>query len=151
MPIELEGTLPWSWAQARLVANRNYWVVTVGADGHPHATPVWGVWDPDRDTFHFSCAPSSLKARNLAGNPHVVVAVDDTVEVVSVEGSARRVEGAARAAERFAEKYEPDPAARSAMSEFMLSHAVFEVTPVRAIGIIEREDDFSRRATRWVF
>ncbi len=34
--------LPWSWAAERLLANRNYWVVTVSAAGRPHVLPVWG-------------------------------------------------------------------------------------------------------------
>jgi hypothetical protein len=37
--------LPWTWAVERLLANRNFWVVTVSAEGRPHALPVWGVWD----------------------------------------------------------------------------------------------------------
>jgi hypothetical protein len=28
---------------------------------------------------------------------------------------------------------------------------IVEVTPERAFGIIESEDDFARRATRWVW
>jgi hypothetical protein len=28
---------------------------------------------------------------------------------------------------------------------------IFEVTPERAFAIIEREDEFSNRATRWTF
>ena len=35
--------LPWGWAAERLVPNKNYWVVTVSANGAPHALPVWGV------------------------------------------------------------------------------------------------------------
>lgn len=155
VPDDLDGALPWDWAQQRLVSNHNYWVGTVGSDGRPHSTPVWGVWDAATDRFYFSCAPDSLKARNVATNPHVVVTVDDTVEMVSVEGVAAPAdssgEAATAAAATYAEKYEPDPQRRPGMVEFMLSHAVYEVVPTKAIGVIEREDDFARRATRWVF
>lgn len=151
VPDDLDGTLEWSWARDRLVANRNYWVVTVDPAGRPHSTPVWGVWDPEDDAFTFSCAPDALKARNIARNPHVVVTVDDTVEVVSVEGVAAPLNDARAAAEAYARKYEEDPGRRPQMVEFMLSHAVFSVRPTKAIGIIEREDDFARRATRWVW
>ncbi|MDX1450306.1 MAG: hypothetical protein R3246_14750, partial [Acidimicrobiia bacterium] len=35
--------------------------------------------------------------------------------------------------------------------EFLLANALFEVVPTRVYAIIEREDEFSRRATRWSF
>lgn len=88
VPIDLEGALPWGWAAERLAPCRNFWVTTVDPRHRPHSMPVWGVWSEDDQRFFFSCAPSSLKARNLAENPNVVVAIDDTVEVVSVEGVA---------------------------------------------------------------
>ena len=33
VPDEVDGALAWSWAQERLVRNKNYWVVTVSAGG----------------------------------------------------------------------------------------------------------------------
>ena len=39
-----EGMLPWSWADERLEASRNYWIVTAAEDGEPSSAPVWGVW-----------------------------------------------------------------------------------------------------------
>ncbi len=145
--------LPWSWAAERLVPNRNYWVVTASADARPHALPVWGVWDDDVQRFCFSCSPDARKARNLAENPQVVVAVDDTVECVSVEGRARVLEpsapGRERWIDRYLAKYQPLSAALTA--EFVRSHLVVEVVPERAFGIIERDDEFAERATRWVF
>jgi hypothetical protein len=33
----------------------------------------------------------------------------------------------------------------------MRENTIFEVTPERAFGIIEREDEFAQRATRWVW
>jgi hypothetical protein len=152
VPTDLDDALPWEWAEERLVANRNYWVVTVDPAGRPHATPVWGLWEVATQRFWFSCAPSALKARNIAANPHVVITVADTVEVVSLEGTAHAADSGPRAvAEAWAAKYEPDPVKAAAMADFMLSHAMFEVVPTKAIGIIEREDDFARRATRWTW
>lgn len=37
------------------------------------------------------------------------------------------------------------------MEAFVRSHAIIEVTPNRAFGIIEREDEFAHRATRWTW
>jgi nitroimidazol reductase NimA-like FMN-containing flavoprotein (pyridoxamine 5'-phosphate oxidase superfamily) len=144
--------LPWEWAAERLVANRNYWVVTVSGAGRPHALPVWGVWDDDEHRFAFSCGPSSRKARNITANAAVVITNSDTVECVSVEGVAAVVpdddERRERWIARYVEKYEPRS---EAMAEFVRGHLVIEVEPDRAFGIVEREDEFSTRATRWRF
>ncbi len=88
--------LPWSWASERLVANRNFWVVTVSGEGRPHALPVWGVWDEGVARFGFSCGPRSRKARNLAANPRTVIMTESTVECLSVEGRAQPVADEAR-------------------------------------------------------
>lgn len=144
--------LPWSWAAERLIANRNYWVVTVSADGRPHALPVWGVWDDDDRRFGFSCAPRSRKARNLAADPRAVIMVDDTVECLSMEGRAAPVADDERRAEwieRYLAKYQPISPGISA--DFLRENLIVEFEPERAFAVIEREEEFSSRATRWVF
>jgi hypothetical protein len=153
VPADTDGTLPWSWAEERLARNRNYWVVTASASGRPHAMPVWGVWLADAGEFWFSCSPNARKLRNIDANPNVVVAIDDTVECISLEGRARRAERgeAAPMADAYLAKYWDDPAVHDEMREFVLGHAVVAVTPERAFGIIEREAEFAERATRWVW
>lgn len=155
VPADLDGTLAWPWAQERLAANKNYWVVTASASARPHAMPVWGVWLTDDDQFWFSCATTARKARNLSENPQCAVAVDDTVECVSVEGVARRIDldveaaGFSRMVTAYLAKYFPDSTEHVETEAFLRSNAVFAVTPERAFGVIEREDEFSQRATRW--
>ncbi len=144
--------LPWSWAAERLIANRNFWVVTVSAAGRPHALPVWGVWDDDDERFGFSCGPRARKARNLEANGRAVIMTADTVECVSIEGRATPVrddEGQARWIERYLAKYQP--LAPSISADFLRQNLIVEFEPERAFGIIEREEEFSTRATRWVF
>lgn len=144
--------LPWSWAAERLLACRNFWVVTASAGGRPHALPVWGVWDDDEHRFFFSSAPHARRIRNLAANRQVVVAVDSTVEVVSVEGRAALVTDDDRRrtwARRYLDKYlslAPD-----LTEEFVLGGAVVEVVPEKVLSVIERADEFATRPTRWVF
>ena len=153
VPADSTDALPWTWAQQRLIDNKNYWVVTVSASGRPHALPVWGVWLPETDRFWFSCSPNARKARNIAENAQCVVTVDDTVECVSVEGIAGPMtddEARSSAAVEYAAKYAP-PDEREAMSAFVLSHAVFAVRPVKAVAIIEREEEFATKATRWTW
>jgi nitroimidazol reductase NimA-like FMN-containing flavoprotein (pyridoxamine 5'-phosphate oxidase superfamily) len=144
--------LPWSWAAERLAANKNYWVVTVSASGRPHSLPVWGVWDDAAHRFMFSCAPASRKAANIGQNPQVVVTIDDTVHCVSVEGRATSIDDDARRGawvDRYLDKYRPYSEALS--REFVASSRMYEVEPDRAFGIVEEEDAFATRATRWVF
>jgi hypothetical protein len=155
VPSDVDGALPWEWAEERLVANHNYWVVTVDPRGRPHSTPVWGVWMADEERFWFSCAEASLKARNLASNPNVVVTSADTVEVVSVEGTAARAQldssRARTVAEAYGAKYESEPDKQAALAEFVLATAFHVVEPVRAFGIIEHEEQFAATATRWAW
>jgi nitroimidazol reductase NimA-like FMN-containing flavoprotein (pyridoxamine 5'-phosphate oxidase superfamily) len=155
VPADPAGALPWAWAQERLVRNRNYWVVTTSASGRPHALPVWGVWLPQTDRFWFSCSPTSRKLRNIVENPQCAVTVDDTVECVSVEGRARVADPVRDADDMqqmiaaYVAKYWADPESHGEMEAFLRAHAIVEVTPDRAFGIIEREDEFPTRATRW--
>lgn len=145
--------LAWSWAAERLARNRNYWVVTASDDARPHAMPVWGVWDDDEHRFAFSCGPRARKAANVRANPFVVFTVDDTEECLAVEGRARFVEADdARQdvwIQRYLAKYRP--LAPELSEEFLRENLVVEVEPDRAFAVIERADEFSQRATRWIF
>lgn len=142
--------LPWSWAAQRLTGARNYWVVTVSATGRPHTLPVWGVWDDAEHRFCFSCGPRSRKAKELAVNRQVSFAPEDTVEAVSVEGTAVIVEDETRRErwiERYLTKYRPISAELS--GDFLRENLIVEVTAERAFAVIERDDEFATRATRW--
>lgn len=144
--------LPWDWAGERLTASHNYWVITVSAACAPHSLPVWGVWDDNDLQFMFSCAPMAQKARNIAANPRVAFTVDNTVECVSVQGSAALLTDPARIdtwVDRYVAKYGPE--SPEGLGDFVRQHAVFEVTPTSAHAIIEREAEFALRATRWRF
>jgi general stress protein 26 len=88
-PTKGSGLLPWSWAEQRLVASRNYWVASRWPDGRPHAMPVWGVWHDG--SFWFSSSRRSRKARNLAADPRCMVTTENAVEPVVVEGTAEVV------------------------------------------------------------
>jgi len=157
VPADPAGALPWSWAEQRLMSSKNFWVVTASAGGRPHSMPVWGVWLPETERFWFSCSPNARKARNIRENPQCAVTVDDTVECVSVEGLARIVvpaleqEAVDRAIAAYALKYGDGESSEAELAEFVRSHALVEVTPDRAFGIIERPDEFAQKATRWTW
>lgn len=143
--------LPWSWAAERLARSRNFWVVTASASARPHAMPVWGVWDDGEQRFAFSCGPRSRKAANLRVNPQATVASEDTVEALSIEGRAVEIDGDRREQwiERYLAKYRG--MAPELTADFLRANLMFELTPERALAIIERGDEFAERATRWRF
>ena len=143
--------MPWSWAEKRLADSKNFWLTTVGPDGRPHSMPLWGVWEKGEEAFWFSCAEESLKVRNIASNPNVVVAADNTVEVVSVEGTAEPLAGRADVAAAWGAKYASDEQTKEDLTAFFLGGAQYVVRPRKAFGLIERDDEFGPKATRWVW
>jgi hypothetical protein len=157
VPEDADGLLPWSWAAERLAASRNFWVATASKTGRPHAMPVWGLWMEERHRFFFSSAPSARKVANLRANPGVVVTVDDTVEVVVVEGQAHEIRTAehrdivARWAAKYGVDGADDQASADQLEEFLADTVGFLVEPERAFAIIERPEEFGPRATRWVW
>lgn len=155
VPDDPDGILPWTWAAERLTRSRNYWLTHVDPSGRPHSMPLWGVWDDETNTFWFGTDASSFRVRNMSANPAVVVAADDTVEVVSVEGTATKVDNrpatAQRAAELWGAKYAGEAGSAEDLTSFFLQGTVFRVDPVKAFGIIERAEEFGPSATRWVW
>jgi hypothetical protein len=87
---------PWEDIERLLVDAQLYWIVTVRADGRPHAVPLVGVWHDG--AFAFCTGPEEQKQRNLDGNPRVAVTTGatggqgwDVGKDVVLEGSAVRV------------------------------------------------------------
>jgi len=142
---EGQGLLPWSWAEQRLTASRRYWLATVWPDGRPHVAPVWGVWFEGR--FFFSTGGRSRKTINLRADAACVVTTEDAIGPVIIDGTASAVTDPDRlqtVIEAYSAKYAdspPDP----------VENPIFEVTPIRAIGLAEDEAHFTASATRWTF
>ena len=133
--------LPFSYAEQRLAAARNYWLATVGADGRPHLMVVWAVW-LDRALL-FSTGRRSRKTRNLRHEPRCSIAAQcagDT-ELVVVEGTAeqRPLATLGPFVAEVRRKYDTD------MTE-LLDEPVFAVRPEKIIGL---DETFSAHATRW--
>jgi PPOX class probable F420-dependent enzyme len=141
-----EGLLPWTWAQERLAASRNYWVATSRPDGRPHVAPVWGVWLDNQ--FLFSTGQRTVKARNLTANPNVVICTERADEAVFLEGVAATLSDAAirnRFVTAYKEKYDWD------MSGDADAGPIYTVQPKVVFGFIEAASQFATTATRWTF
>jgi general stress protein 26 len=139
-----EGRLPWRWAEERLAASRNYWIVTAGPGGRPHAMPVWGLWLDG--AVWFSSDRASRKARNIEAGPDIVVHLESGDEVVILEGRAEVVADRP-ALERFARGYEEKYGFRMDLDEPI--GLVYRLRPRTSFGWTESE--FPRSATRWDF
>ncbi|MEU5654151.1 pyridoxamine 5'-phosphate oxidase family protein [Streptomyces sp. NPDC047737] len=148
---------PWAEAVALLEGAELYWLSTVRPDGRPHVTPLIGLWS--NGALHFCTGPSERKARNLAGNPEVVLTtgtntLDEGFDVV-VEGRAARVTEEPRLialAEAWEAKYGAEW--HFGVTDGMFSNGaggravVFAVTPRTAFGFA-KGDPYGQ--TRWSF
>jgi Pyridoxamine 5'-phosphate oxidase len=131
-----DGLLPWSFAETRLLAARNYWLATVHPDGRPHVTPLWGVWV--ERALYFDGLPTTRWGRNLAVNARASINLESADEVVILEGEVEDLETSMELGQRvvaaWSAKYgelEPQPATRG----------IFRLRPVRArafTGSLER-------------
>ena len=147
-----------SWDDARRELERAeiFWISTVRPDGRPHVAPLIAVWDGE--ALWFCTGPDERKARNLEGNPRVVLttgcnALGEGLDVV-VEGEAINVRDEAELqgiADAYVAKY--GEAWRFAVRDGAFRHQsgdalVFRVAPATAFGF-GRGDMYSQ--TRWRF
>lgn len=137
-----EGMLPWSWAEERLLAARNYWVSSTRENGAPHAAPVWGLWIDDGVVFGTS--RRSRKAENLERDPRAVVHLESGDEVVLLEGEVETIVLDDRLAEAYEAKYQFRPNPETAEGELWC-----RLRP--AIAAAWRESDYTKSATRFTF
>lgn len=87
---------PWDAIERLLADAQLYWIITVRADGRPHAVPLVGVWHDG--AFAFCTGSEEQKQRNLDANNRVAVTTGSTGaggwgngKDVVLEGTAERV------------------------------------------------------------
>jgi Pyridoxamine 5'-phosphate oxidase len=147
-PKGTKGLLPWSFAEQRLKKSHNYWITTVKPDSSPHTMVVWGLWQDGR--FLFSTGSKSRKARNLAENPHCIVANEKAEEAIIVEGVAEMADVAARRKflPLYEKKYKFDMGGMKA-DILAMKEPVFAVRPLVVFAMWEKH--FQSKSTRWKF
>jgi general stress protein 26 len=84
-----DNGLCWPEIAARLAPARNYWLCTTTPSGAPHAAPVWGV--VTGHTLYLYSERRTVKARNLADDPRVLVHLESGEDVLIVRGTAEDV------------------------------------------------------------
>ena len=143
-------TLPWSWAEERLVDSPHYWIATTRPDGRPHVRPVWAVW-LDGGLFF---STGSLATGNLETSPEISVNLESGGEVVILEGTAQLLDDRGllvRICNVYNEKYAWDLDPDAPPGPF------YEVRPRVAFGWVsdptglDRGAAFHGTATRWRF
>ena len=143
---------PWQDIERLLTDAQLYWIITVRADGRPHAVPLVGVWH--EGAFAFCTGAEEQKQRNLDANAQVAVATGsmgahgwDSGKDVVVEGTAVRVTGSQALqalADAWYAKYGEDWKYEVRGQEFVeLSHSgggttggarVYRVAPAKVIA-----------------
>jgi len=79
-----EDSMTWAEVAGRLAAARNFWVSSTTGSGAPHAAPVWGA--VTGGTLYLYTERSTVKARNLAADPRVVIHLESAEDVLIVRG-----------------------------------------------------------------
>jgi nitroimidazol reductase NimA-like FMN-containing flavoprotein (pyridoxamine 5'-phosphate oxidase superfamily) len=144
VPEDNDRLLPWSHAEEKLKAAKNYWVATASEQKTPHAVPVWGVWLDE--ALYFGIGPRS--SRNIKVNPQVSVHLESGDQVVIVEGRVDQISGvdpelSKRLDDAFAEKYDWRPSSEGEPA----GEGSLVLHPKRAFAWTSFPGD----ATRWTF
>jgi hypothetical protein len=137
VPKSKKGLLPWTYVTSRMEQSRNYWIVTAGADGRPHAVPTWGVWVDD--ALYFGGGPEVRWARNLRANPAVAAHLESGDEVVTIEGHIGLVESDA------------DPVCLRVQDAYEAKYGMRHPAPFWVLepALVLAWSDLGRDATRW--
>jgi hypothetical protein len=147
IPEHLDGVLPWSWAEERLVEAPVYWVATVLPSGRPHVTPIWGVWVDG--AFWMEGGSNTRRFRNLAANPAAVVTLERANDALILEGEADLVTSLdAGLTERLLTAYRKYVASHNyEASPENWRDGIWRVRPRKVLGW----SDFPADTTRWTF
>ena len=149
VPKSKKGLLPWKWAEDRLNKTREYWIATTRPDGRPHVMVVWALWM--NGCIYFSTGASTVKARNLAQNPHCTMCADNAAEAVIVEGvveTERDVDTIRKYVPLYEKKYK-FKLGEMGENLIALKDPLFSLRPTTVFGFWEKK--FSTSATRWIF
>jgi hypothetical protein len=141
--------LDWSTVVRRFELARNWWVHTSGPAG-PHAVPIWGVVLDE--TLIFYGDPATVRSRNLAGDPRLVMTLEDGERPLIVHGVAHRRGRAALRRElitAYREKYRGEHDAEYLLdTDYAAQAHAYEVEPTKALAWeVTALDDWQIR--RW--
>lgn len=149
VPKSKKGLLPWKWAEDRLKKSRQYWIATTRPDERPHVMVVWALWMDG--AIYFSTGADTVKARNLAKNPHCTMCTENAAEAVIIEGvveTERDVETVRKFVLLYEKKYK-FKLGEMGENLIALKDPTFCLRPKVGFGFWEKK--FAPTATRWIF
>jgi hypothetical protein len=123
------GHIPWSNVDRRLASMREIWIATASPKGRPDAVPVWFWWDGE--VAYFTCKSGTVKPRNIAQEPNVVLHNGDGADPIILKGRAEQVTDRAeleRVDAAYQEKY-VDPGSGATASILTDEDDVYRVAP----------------------
>ena len=145
-----DNALSWPEVAARLAAARNYWLCTTTPSGSPHAAPVWGV--VTGQVLYLYSERRTVKARNVAADPRVVVHLESGEDVVIVRGTAKDLGTPAQVPDVVAAlsaKYTGEDDRQYLPDADPAFDVVYAMRPRSAIAW--RLDDYTDSQRRWSF
>ena len=138
-----KGTMKWRDVEKKLAASRSYWVCTTRADGRAHAMPVWGFY-LDGAIF-FGTGRTTLKAKNIARNPNIVIHLESGDDAVIVEC---RVAEQPLTDQSFRKRINAISKKKYKMPLMEIPESIlYRARP--SVVLAWREKDFPVSATRW--
>jgi hypothetical protein len=138
------GTMKWADVEKQLTDSHNYWICTTRADGRPHAMPVWGFY-VDGAVF-FGTGRTTLKAKNIARNPNIVVHLESGDDAVILECT---VEEEPLTDAGFRKRVDALSVKKYKMPLMVLPESVIYRARPKVV-LAWREKDFPVSAARWV-
>ena len=87
----MSGHFPWNKVDIWLQSYRSIWLSTTRTDGRPHCTPVWYWWQASKPNVYFVTGETSIKAKNLAQQPWVVLSAGNADDTIILQGLAHLV------------------------------------------------------------
>ncbi|HEV2934761.1 MAG TPA: pyridoxamine 5'-phosphate oxidase family protein [Streptosporangiaceae bacterium] len=145
-----DRTMTWAEVAGRLSKARTYWLGTTTPSGAPHAAPVWGA--VTGQTLYLYSERSTVKARNLAIDPRVVVHLESGEDVLIVHGAAEDLGPPAEVPSvvaALAAKYTRPEDRQYLPDADPAFDVVYAVRPRSAIAW--RLDDYADSQRRWSF
>jgi PPOX class probable F420-dependent enzyme len=142
--------MTWAEVAGRLSKARTYWLGTTTPSGAPHAAPVWGA--VTGQTLYLYSERSTVKARNLAIDPRVVIHLESGENVLIVHGAAEDLGPPAEVPSvvaALAAKYTRPEDRQYLPDADPAFDVVYAVRPRSAIAW--RLDDYADSQRRWSF
>jgi Pyridoxamine 5'-phosphate oxidase len=103
------------------------WYSSVRANGRVHLAPIWHVWLPN--AVYVVTQPTAVRAQNLVSNSSVSLALPDPMNVLIIEGVAKKDETARdRLRPLFQAKYQWDIATDGAYT------TIIRIDPIKLLA-----------------